>query len=102
MPPYSRLPSVCDASEKYACVTSAVAAIPTPATRSPRAYEELLAPVNSNEQHRPGERRPHLLDRPVLRQERLEADLRPVVHVARRVAERPHVRAARHVHHPPD
>src|SRR3954454_12191534 len=105
MPPYSWLPSLCDASEKYACVTSAVAAIPTPATRAPRAYDEPepeLAAVDTDQEHGPGERRAHLLHRPVLREQRLEADLRPVVHVPGRVAERLPVRAARHVHHPPD
>src|SRR3954447_16023740 len=103
MPPYSRLVSSCDASEKYACVTSAVAAIPMPATRAPRAYEpELLAGVNAHEEHRPREWRPHFLHRPVLREQRLEADLRPVVDVAGRVAERLPVRAAGHVDHPPD
>src|SRR3954467_9420013 len=104
MPPYSRLVSSCDASEKYACVTSAVAAIPTPATRAPRAYDDLaaLALVNLHEEHRPGKRGPDLLHGAVLREQRLEAHLRPVVHVAGRVAERLPVRAARHVHHPPD
>src|SRR3954452_15841746 len=104
MPPYSRLDSSCEASEKYACVTSAVAAIPTPATRAPRAYDRLAvrALVNLHEQHGPGERRADLLHRAVLREERLEAHLRPVVHVAGRVAERLPVRAARHVHHAPD
>src|SRR3954447_11579742 len=104
MPPYSRLVSSCEASEKYACVTSAVAAIPTPATRAPRAYDRLAvrALVNLHEQHGPWERRADLLHRAVLREERLEAHLRPVVHVAGRVAERLPVRAARHVHHPPD
>src|SRR3954453_21109891 len=104
MAPYSRLVSSCEASEKYACVTSAVAAIPTPATRAPRAYE--LAPlagfVDTDEQHGPWERRADLLHGAVLREQRLEAHLRPVVHVAGRVAERLPVRAARHVHHPPD
>src|SRR4051812_42072813 len=101
MPPYWRLDNSCEASEKYACVTSAVAAIPMPATRAPRAYE-LLAAVNSHEQHGPRKRRPDLLDLPVLREQRPEADLRPVVHVAGRVAERPPVRAPRHVHNAPD
>src|SRR3954469_16306912 len=100
MPPYSRLVSSCEASEKYACVTSAVAAIPTPATRAPRAYElpPLAGFVDTDEQHRPRERRSDLLHGAVLREQRLEAHLRPVVHVARRVAERLPVRAARHVH----
>src|SRR4051794_31684696 len=101
MPPYSRLVSSCEASEKYACVTSAVAAIPTPATRAPRAYDD-LAVVNLHKQHRPRERRADLLHRAVLREQRFEAHLRPVVHVAGRIAERLPVRAARHVDHPPD
>src|SRR4051812_46396799 len=101
MPPYSRLVSSCDASEKYACVTSAVAAIPTPATRAPRAYDD-LAVFDTDQEHGPRERGADLLYRAVLREQRLEAHLRPVVHVAGRIAERLPVRAARHVDHAPD
>src|ERR1700716_1970494 len=101
MPPYWTGPSEDEASDRGACVPSAVAAIPTPATRAPRAYEP-LAVFKADEQHRPGERRAHLLHLAVLREQRLEADLRPVVHVAGRVTGRLPVAAAGHVHHPPD
>src|SRR3954471_24384562 len=124
MPPYSRLVSSGEAGEKSAGVTSAVGALPTPATRAPRAYEP--APLagftdrenrgvqgrrvegvprhvetrgrrnptvcsmsgNLHEQHGPRKRRADLLHGAVLREQRLEAHLRPVVHVAGRVAER--------------
>src|SRR3954463_5461407 len=72
---------------------------------SPAAFAEGCASVWSAEadkHHRPRERRADLLDRPVAREHRDEAPLRPVVDVPRRVPEVLPIGAARHVQRPPE
>src|SRR5206468_628662 len=54
------------------------------------------ASAEADKHHRPRERRAHLLDGPVLREQGVEADLRPVVQVAGRVPEVEQVGAASH------
>src|SRR3954451_963347 len=104
---YSTLspPSTCAARTKYASVTRPVVAIPTARIRAPRPYPERGAPapteaataLQPDEQHRPRKRRARVHDVSVLRQQLDEAALRPVVQVARRVAELLEVCPARHV-----
>src|SRR5829696_764439 len=96
-PLYSTSSSTCDATAKYAKVTTPVVAMPTERMRAPRAYES----AKLHEQHRPRERRSCLDDLAVPGQQLHERPLRPVVHVARRVAEVTQVRAAGHVERAP-
>src|SRR5688500_20070147 len=93
MPLYSTSSSTCDATAKYAKVTTPVVAMPTERIRAPRPYDS----VNPHEQHRPRERRARLDDLAVRGQQLHERPLRPVVQVAGRVAEVAQVRATGHV-----
>src|SRR5918999_390046 len=97
MPLYSTSSSTCEAMAKYAKVTTPVVAIPIERMRAPRPYES----AKPHEQHRPRERRARLDDLAVPGQQLHERPLRPVVHVAGRVAEVAQVRAAGHVQRAP-
>src|SRR5438309_4765992 len=92
------------AIEKYANVSSPVEAIPIDRMRAPLPYERLAGAgetLEADKQHRPGERRAHVRHLAVAREQPHERAPRPVVEMARRVAQRGPVRPAGHVQHPP-
>src|ERR671916_3238545 len=92
-PLYSTSSRTCDATAKYANVTTPVVAMPIERMRAPRPYES----AKPHEQHRPRERRARLHDLAVPGQELHERPLRPVVQVPGRVAQVAQVGAAGHV-----
>src|SRR5215213_8194777 len=98
MCPYSLSDNAWLASAKYANVTRPVTPIPADRIAAPRPYVAREPVVSDPDKHHgPGERRARLLDRPVARQQRHEAPLRPVVHVPGGVAQPAHVGPARDV-----